>query len=151
MKSMLVIGYGNPLRRDDGAGPEVARRLIEMDLPGVEVIVAHQLLPEHAEVISHFDGVVFVDASVEEELSEVSMRKLEPRSRSVFDPHVSDPGALLAMSCQLFDGTAEAWLLRLPGVDFGIGEEFSETISAAIPVALDEVQVIKNLLFGRSA
>ena len=34
----MVIGIGNRWRRDDAAGPEVARRLREADPPGVQVL-----------------------------------------------------------------------------------------------------------------
>jgi hydrogenase maturation protease len=39
VREVLVLGVGNDLMRDDGAGTEVARRLQAEDLgPGVEVI-----------------------------------------------------------------------------------------------------------------
>ena len=78
MKRTFVIGYGNSLRGDDGAGPEVARRVMALDLPDAEVLEAHQLLPEHAEMISHYERVVFVDASVDEHLSGVSVTGVQP-------------------------------------------------------------------------
>ena len=42
----LVIGYGNDLRSDDGAGRAVADRISEMELPGVAVRSVMQLTPE---------------------------------------------------------------------------------------------------------
>lgn len=143
----LLIGYGNSLRSDDGAGPEVARRVAELGLSDLEVIEAHQLLPEHAERISHFEQVVFVDASLEEDLDKVSVSKVEASVGVPVDPHSSDPEGLLGLSARLFDGRAEAWLIRLPGVDFGLGERFSETMMEAIPVA---VNLIRGLCETRS-
>lgn len=35
--SALLIGLGNPLRRDDGVGPAILRRLEALALPGVEL------------------------------------------------------------------------------------------------------------------
>jgi hydrogenase maturation protease len=43
---LLVIGYGNELRSDDGVGPRVARAVAEWRLPGVEAIAVHQLTLE---------------------------------------------------------------------------------------------------------
>ncbi|MGB6222186.1 carbamoyltransferase HypF [Haloferula sp.] len=143
----LLIGYGNSLRSDDGAGPEVARRVAELGLSDLEVIEVHQLLPEHAERISHFERVVFVDASTEEDLDKVSMTKVKASAGVPGDPHASDPAALLGWSERLFDGQAEAWLIRLPGVDLGLGEGFSETMAEAIPVA---VRLIRGLCESRS-
>ena len=42
----LVIGYGNDLRTDDGAGRWVAERIESFDLPGVSVRSVPQLTPE---------------------------------------------------------------------------------------------------------
>ncbi|RLE31149.1 hypothetical protein DRJ54_01095, partial [Candidatus Acetothermia bacterium] len=56
----LVVGFGHPLRRDDGVGLWVAQRL--SDLPGVEVIAAQALAPELVPKIATADLVVFVDA-----------------------------------------------------------------------------------------
>ena len=52
LDEVLVIGYGNTLRQDDGVGPYVAERFEELGLPGVRTLVEAQLSPEHAEVIS---------------------------------------------------------------------------------------------------
>ena len=46
---LVVIGYGNELRGDDGAGPRVARAVAAHNLPGVQIITAHQLTPEMAD------------------------------------------------------------------------------------------------------
>ena len=46
---LLVIGYGNSLRRDDGVGPRVAEAIEALNLPGVQTLVCQLLSPEHAE------------------------------------------------------------------------------------------------------
>ncbi len=61
----LVIGYGNDLRCDDGAGRAVADRIEAMALPGVEVRSVQQLAPELALDIACAETVVFVDASID--------------------------------------------------------------------------------------
>jgi len=38
--SAVVIGVGNPFRRDDGIGPALAARISEVNLPGVTVITS---------------------------------------------------------------------------------------------------------------
>ncbi|HEY9173382.1 MAG TPA: hydrogenase maturation protease, partial [Verrucomicrobiae bacterium] len=50
---LLVIGYGNTLRRDDGIGPKVAEAVAELNLPGVRSLACPQLTPELAEPIAH--------------------------------------------------------------------------------------------------
>ena len=65
MTDLLVIGYGNDLRSDDGAGRAVAEAIAERDLPGVEVRSMSQLTPELSLEISGRRVVVFVDADVD--------------------------------------------------------------------------------------
>ena len=50
--NLLVIGYGNVLRHDDGVGPRVAEAIEELNLPGVRTLVCQQLSPEHAEPVA---------------------------------------------------------------------------------------------------
>ena len=56
--AFLIIGYGNTLRGDDGAGRRVVEALADTLPPGAAVSL-HQLTPEWAETISHVDHVIF--------------------------------------------------------------------------------------------
>jgi hydrogenase maturation protease len=56
----LVVGIGNRSRGDDAVGPEVAARVAELDIPGVQVVEDEPLsLVEH---FATYDHVVVVDA-----------------------------------------------------------------------------------------
>ena len=60
----LIIGYGNPLRGDDGVGWEVASRLaVIIPSEAAHILTVHQLTPELAESVSEADLVIFIDAS----------------------------------------------------------------------------------------
>lgn len=140
MKRTLVIGYGNSLRRDDGAGPEVARRIQDLGLPGMDVIAAHQLLPEHAEPLSRYSRAIFVDASIAEDIHEVILQPVVPKTDAGITPHTSDPGTLLALAALLFGGSAHGWLLRLPVEDLGIGDGLSDPAEAAVRQAVSRIR-----------
>ena len=60
---VLVIGYGNTLRGDDGIGPAVAGEIDRLAVPGVRVIVVHQLTPELAADLAACRRAVFIDAA----------------------------------------------------------------------------------------
>ncbi|MGF1587982.1 MAG: hydrogenase maturation protease [Pleurocapsa sp.] len=60
----LVIGYGNTLRSDDGAGQSAANQIAAWGLPNVRSLAVHQLTPELAEDIANADTVIFVDAVI---------------------------------------------------------------------------------------
>ena len=65
MSKILVIGYGNPLRRDDGLG-KVAVQRIESLVQDHEVkaMGMHQLGIQLAEDLRDADPAIFIDAHV---------------------------------------------------------------------------------------
>ena len=139
MSGILILGYGNTLRRDDGAGPEVARRVEALGMPGVEVVEAHQLLPEHAELLSRVERAVFVDASVEEGIAGVRCG-IAAADEPALAPHASDPPALLGLARLLFERAPEAWLVTIPGFDLGIGEGLSPAAQRACAEAVERIR-----------
>jgi len=67
---ILVYGYGNPGRQDDGLGNELVRRLEEWVIAEGIVDIAfdsnYQLNIEDADAIAQNELVIFVDASEED-------------------------------------------------------------------------------------
>jgi len=138
---VLVIGYGNTLRSDDGVGPKVAEAVEALKLPGVRTLVCQQLSPEHAEPISHARVVVFVDAAVDAP-KEVQLRPLEPNESSQLMAHAADPRTMLALARDVFGHVPQAWWLTIPAVKL----EFSETLSSEAQRGLNEaVEKIQSL------
>ena len=121
---LLVIGYGNTLRRDDGVGPKVAEAVAALALPGVRALACPLLTPELAEAVSQAGMVVFVDAAVDAP-REVQMRKLAPAESSQIMAHAASPATLLALARDVFGHAPEAWWLTIPVEELGIGEELS--------------------------
>jgi hydrogenase maturation protease len=62
MARVLIVGYGNPLRGDDGLGWHAAEAL-RAALPEAEILAVHQLTPELAEDASRAELVIFLDAA----------------------------------------------------------------------------------------
>jgi hydrogenase maturation protease len=139
---ILAIGYGNWLRRDDGAGLELLR-MVEQGCAGSEVrcIEAQQLLPEMAAEMAspEVTGVIFLDARPAdsggngEEGARVTM--LTPLSDASSLGHHLTPETLLAYAWKLYGRTLPAWLVTVPGEDFGHGEGFSEGVKRSLPAA----------------
>ncbi len=136
---LLVIGYGNPLRCDDGVGPKVAEAIEELHLPDVHTLVCHQLSPEHAEPIARARTVIFVDAAVDAP-KEVQLRKLEPNETSQLMAHAADPRTMLALARDVFGHCPEAWWLTIPAVKLDFGEELSPVARRGYEVALEQIQ-----------
>jgi hydrogenase maturation protease len=134
---ILVIGYGNELRRDDGVGPRVARAVAGWGRPGVVAEWRHQLTPELVEMIAGAGAVVFVDAALGDgDVRICPIGSMEPRS--VFN-HISSPTELLALSQVLHDRRPPAWLVSVPAADFGFGEQLSPCARRGMEEALRHI------------
>lgn len=131
---ILVIGYGNPGRLDDGLGPAFAERILALKLPGVAVESNYQLNIEDAELISKYGTVVFADASVDAG-EPFEFQPLEKKDPSVgFSSHSISAGALLGLAEELFAATPHAFTLAIRGYDFN---EFGEWLSDPAQTNLD--------------
>ncbi|MCV0425518.1 MAG: hydrogenase maturation protease [Roseibium sp.] len=115
---MLLIGYGNPGRGDDGLGPAFSERIAERALPGLEVDTDYQLVAEHALAISGHDLVIFVDAEIEGEQT-FSFREVQPASPETIGSHSFLPETVLTLCTTLFGVTPCAYVLGISGKDFG--------------------------------
>jgi hydrogenase maturation protease len=136
---ILVIGYGNTLRRDDGVGPRVADAVAALALPGVRALACPLLTPELAEAISRADATIFVDAAVDAP-GEVQWRKLAPSASSQIMTHAASPATLLALARDVFGRAPEAWWLTIPVEDLGLGEEISPLAQRGFEIAVQEVR-----------
>jgi hydrogenase maturation protease len=136
VNQILVIGYGNTLRGDDGAGVAAAKR-IARKFPQVDVMTVHQLQPELAETIAWYDTVFFVDASVS--ASDVEMTPLAPEH----DPrpggtHATTPAILVALSSELYDRRPDnVFLGTVPARTCDHGESFSPLTAQKVEEYVD--------------
>jgi hydrogenase maturation protease len=136
---LLVIGYGNTLRRDDGVGPQVAEAVAALALPGVRTLACPLLTPELAEAAAQASVVIFVDAAVDAP-REVQRRKLAPAESSQVIAHAASPATLLALARDVFGHSPEAWWLTIPVEDLSMGEEFSPLAQRGFETAVQEVR-----------
>ena len=124
---ILVIGYGNPGRRDDGLGPAFAARLETLRLPGVTVEVDYQLAIEHAHLVAQHDVVVFADAAADiGDQSPFYLRSLAPAANADYSSHSVSPHAVLHLAAQCFGAHAGGWLLGIRPIDL---ESFAEGLT----------------------
>jgi len=130
----LVLGYGNPLRSDDGIGWKAAVLLKqELSSPHVLVIAAQQLAPEMAASVAGCSCVLFLDAAHDGQAGEIRLKPVRrDRKFNLGDfSHDFSPSALLALAFRLFDVEPQAQLLTLSGADFELGERFSPPVEMA--------------------
>ncbi|GIK54703.1 MAG: hydrogenase maturation protease [Chloroflexi bacterium] len=126
----LVLGYGNPLRGDDGVGWVVAERL--QGMAGITAVPLHQLLPEHADLIHTAVHVIFVDAAVAGEPGAVQVQTLAPDRHGLAASHQMSPGVLLAMAAELYGRCPTAHLITITGQNFAYSETLSPPVQESV-------------------
>lgn len=139
---LLVIGYGNELRRDDGVGPKVAAAVAEWSLPRVQAIACHQLTPELTDAIASAAQVVFIDAALGP--GSVEYREIEPDETSQVMTHASNPASLLALARRAFGRCPPASWLTIPILDVDFGEELSPLAREGLNVAVEKIRSLAN-------
>ncbi len=131
--TILVVAYGNPLRRDDGAGLALAARLTRVwQSRGMAVkhVTSHQLVPEMAAEIADAGAthIVFVDTTPADVVGQIQLRTLDATQAAMTLGHQCSPELLMYMAQHLYDVQIPAWLVTIPGVNFGHGSGFSEEV-----------------------
>jgi hydrogenase maturation protease len=136
---ILAFAMGNVVRADDGAGRAMARGL-EALLPGVEILEAQELLPEHADRVAEADGVLFLDASVEGKPGDVRVARIAPLVARAAVIHALTPGEILGLAAALHGRAPPAALVTVSGRDFAWGEALSAEVKAALPLAREKAR-----------
>jgi hydrogenase maturation protease len=147
MARVLVIGYGNPLRGDDGLGWHAAGCLAT-SLAGldVEIITCHQLTPELAEPVSRAERVIFIDAETRGPAGELAVRQLAPAlAKHTRLSHTLDPATLLGSAGEIYAASPQGFVLSVAGESFAYGEDLSPKVQSALPELL---RVAYDLIAG---
>lgn len=133
MATTLIIGFGNPLRGDDGLGWRAAEYLAAV-LPErqARVIACHQLTPELAEPISQAELVIFIDAEEREPAGKLFCRRIKPAAPLAAFSHHLTPAGLLGWARELYGSHCAAMVFSVSGQSFGCTEELSPAVSAGL-------------------
>jgi hydrogenase maturation protease len=131
MPTCLILGYGNPLRSDDGVGWKAALALErELSSPKLLVVAGQQLTPEMAETLSRCSRVLFLDAAHAGSPGEIRIETVQRDANSQTGDvsHQLSPSALLELAYRYFAVEPDATLLTITGESFEFGERFSEVV-----------------------
>jgi hydrogenase maturation protease len=141
MASILIVGYGNRLRSDDGLGVRAAEELSKAGpAVGTEILVRHQLTPELAETISHVELVLFLDASRVGQPGEIRCTQVDPHPPEFLFAHQLTPETLLSLCSELYGRCPQAFQILLCGECFDLGDELSARAAAGLPHLVEVVQ-----------
>jgi hydrogenase maturation protease len=144
MGSALVIGYGNELCGDDGAGYLLAQRLADDPrLAGTRVLATRQLTPELALDVSRAAALVLIDANASLPAGEVAVKPLErANDQSTAWSHHMTPETLLGLAVELYGTAPPAFVVSIGAGSLEVNEGLSRPVEAALPRAADEVACI---------
>lgn len=136
--ALLVVGCGNELRGDDGAGVRAASLVAEC-CPVARVIVVRQLTPELAADIALAARVVFIDAyAASGPCAPLRTERLMPNAASGAPllAHCGDPAVLLDLCARLYDHVPETWVVGIPAFCCTAGAAISSATARRIDDAV---------------
>jgi hydrogenase maturation protease len=128
----LVVGYGNPLRGDDGIGWHAAAALAADPRPAdTDVLTRHQLTPELAEDIATARVAVLIDACLGDTPGWVSIREVAPAPGASWSHHLR-PEDVVGLAHALFGAAPQVLLVTVTGAHFGFSTQLSPAVSNCV-------------------
>lgn len=123
---ILIYGIGNPGRQDDALGILLAEKIeqwaAELCYSFITVEQCYQLNIEDAELISHYDLVIFLDASVKEEITDISIERVTPHLKTDFNMHSVTPAFVAGLSENIYSRIPEIFQLHIKASKFNFME-----------------------------
>jgi hydrogenase maturation protease len=161
LKNLLLIGYGNPDREDDGVAWHILHAItLKLGLPApesyedefpetaqIDLDFHLQLTPEMAEDISTYEYVCFIDAHTGSIPEPVRLIDVESEfQHSPFTHHLT-PQSLLSMCETIYHKKPDAALVSVLGYRFLFTRQLSEETTRLVPQA---VQLIWDWMKDRN-
>jgi len=137
--NILIYGYGNPGREDDGLGIAFAEKLEswanENSIKNISFDSNYQLNIEDAEKVSQYDLVIFADASTED-IPDFCISLLDGTKNVSFTTHAASPGYVVYLCQDLFQKDPKAYLLHLKGYQWEFKEGLTTEAESNLEKAL---------------
>lgn len=122
---ILIIGYGNPGRQDDGLGPALIDQLQKIKTDTLHLHSNYQLTVEDAYDICNFDQVIFVDASLDTK-APFSFEAITVTDDSGLGSHSLSPNGVIRLCETLYNHRPQAYVLGIKGYEY---DKFDENLS----------------------
>jgi hydrogenase maturation protease len=132
---LVVFGWGNVSRGDDGAGPLLLSRIDEARWRDAVTIEDWQLQLEHALDLEGADLALFLDAGTGTP-APFAFREIFSRRGMTHTSHALPPESVLAVYTEVTGKTPPpAFLLCVRGDSFELGDDLSEDVSERCEIA----------------
>jgi hydrogenase maturation protease len=123
----LIVGYGSPIRQDDGMGWRAAE-LLRQALPTeiATVIEDHQLTPELVTSLKETGLVIFLDAAADLSPGTIRLQALRPAKVEPWSHHIL-PEQLLKLAEQVNGNVPRAFLITGGVQDMNLCQQLTAT------------------------
>ena len=153
-KNTLLIGIGNSGRKDDGLGWKFLDYIGRTEKFKGKIEYRYQLQIEDAELIQHFDTVIFVDAWQTEKDKAFEWGKCEPVDNLLFSSHELNPETVVYMCHDLYQKFPNCYCLKIKGyswkLELGLSKKaiinLAEAYDYFMPMLNDYKEMDEELL-----
>ncbi|HOW24885.1 MAG TPA: hydrogenase maturation protease [Bacteroidales bacterium] len=157
-RKILLYGYGNPGRQDDGLGnafiEELQKWVSQKNLSGIELESDYQLNIEDALTIADKDLVIFIDASMEEDIQDFKLSRVDPSNATIeFTMHAVSASFILDLCRKLYHHEPVTCMLHIRGYEWdfqeGITAKAEDNLKKALTFMRDHIenpQIFNNLM-----
>jgi len=148
MTKTLIYGYGNPGRQDDGLGERfialVEKWISDQKLENISTDCNYQLNIEDSATIAEYDTVIFVDASIVEDVENFRLEEIEPNdARIEFTMHAVSASYVVDLCKKIYGKTPKAYVLHIRAYEFEFKEELTPKAAENM---LDALEFLKEYL-----
>jgi hydrogenase maturation protease len=150
---ILIYGFGNPGRQDDGLGNAFVERMEQWvnyrGLEGFEFDSNYQLNIEDAAGISDKDLVVFADASVED-IEDFILTQVDADTKVAFTTHAASPGYIVQLCRDIYNRIPPTYLLHIKGYEWhfreGLTGKAVENLEKAVDMMKRKLQNPEDMI-----
>ena len=141
-EDVVIIGYGNTLRGDDGLGWLAAEHLAGVIEPcQAWVITCHQLTIDLTEALSKSTLAILIDARVGATPGLIACEDVQPsREAAPSLHHHMPPESLLACTEALYGRAPRTILITVTGESFDFGSDLSPAVKSVLPMVIKHVK-----------
>ena len=151
--NILIYGYGNPGRQDDGLGNAMVEKLekwvTEKQLSGIHFDSNYQLNIEDAAEIAKRDLVIFVDASTED-IDDYVLTQVDAATDVAFTSHAASPGYIVGLCRDIYHQIPPTWLLHIKGYEWefkeGLSDKAKENLAGAFELMKEKLENPEELI-----
>lgn len=151
MQRILIFGYGNPGRQDDGLGIRLAQNIEEWvrenNYRNISIDTNYQLNIENAYNLNDFDIVVFADAS-KENIKSYKFEAIKPIVNPRFSMHSVSPEFVIGLCSEMYGNSPKTYVLHIKGYEWEFmkepTKEASQNLSAATVFLKNKIKILNK-------